>query len=237
MGVMQRDLRQQAANKREKTLSYSFEDVENRKARMTAVIWLTLACVAGVIVSILLQGVDTALTKENGGAEWMSVIAMLVIAVWLVAIGTLKTRFWMVPVTFLILALRERDGHNWFYDPGFLRAETLSGDNPLWQKALTAAAILCVLVTVLLLLWRGIMPLLRAVLHLRAWTLAFALAGFAAVYAQMVDGSGKKLAQFGIEVSAQVARILPMTEELGELVFALGLVWAVALFRPVPSNR
>lgn len=213
-------------------MSYSFENVENRKARLTAMIWLSVICAAGVILSILVQGVDTALTKESGGAEWMSVFALVVGALWLSAVGTLKTRFWMVPVTLLLLALRERDVHNWFYEPGLLRAETLQGDNPLWQKALTTLAILFVVVTVLMLIARGVLPLLRAVFRLRAWAVVFVLAGMSAVYAQLVDGSGKKLVQFGIEVSQDVAQILPMTEELGELLFALGLVWAVALFRP-----
>lgn len=213
-------------------MQYSFDEIEGRQARITSAIWLTVGAVVAVVAAIFLQGARVALTSENGGVELATVALIVILALWFMVTGAATRRFWMLPAVLVLFALRERDFHNWFYEPGWLQTRVLQGDNPLWQKLVTGAAILAILAVFVLLVIRGAKPFLTSFFTGQAWAWWLTAAGVCGVLSQTLDGAGRKLAPYGITISSELDRALGMTEELAELGLILCLLWAVALFRP-----
>ena len=213
-------------------MSYSFHDTEARAARITAALWLTVLAALAVVLSMALQGPYVALTKEYGGAELATVALIVILGLWFVVTGAAGKRFWTIPVVLFLFALRERDFHNWFYEPGWLHSGVLQGDHPLWQKLLTGTAFVALLIVFGLLALRGAVPYLRALFTGKAWAWLVVAGGACAVLSQTIDGAGRKLAPYGITISPELDRALGMTEELSELLLILCLIWAVAVFRP-----
>lgn len=213
-------------------MSYSFDDIEVRQARITSAIWLTIAAGLAVVAAIFLQGPQVALTKEHGGAELATVALIVILALWFMVTGAATRRFWMIPAVLVLFALRERDFHNWFYEPGWLHAGVLQGANPLWQKLVTGAAMAVILVIFALMVIRGAKPFLAAFFTGQAWAWWLVGGGIFGVLSQTLDGAGRKLAPYDITISPALDRALGMTEELSELGLILCVLWAVALFKP-----
>lgn len=213
-------------------MSYSFQDTEARAARITSAIWLTVLAFVAVIVAIFVQGPQVALTKEHGGTELATVALIVILGLWFTVTGAAGRRFWMIPAVLFLFALRERDFHNWFYEPGWLHSGVLQGDHPLWQKLVTGGAFVVLLIVFGLLAVRGAVPYLKALFTGKAWAWLVVAGGVCAVLSQVLDGAGRKLAPYGITISQDVERALGMTEEVSELLLILCLLWAVALFRP-----
>ncbi len=137
---------------------------------------------------------------------------------------------WLVPAVFSILALRERDVHDWFFEPGLLHIAMLSGDAPLWQKIISGCAMLALTALVLIALFRGLPIVWRGVKNRETWAWVVGLSGFLAFMANNFDGIGRKLRPFGFDLSREVVSAFALAEEILEMCFFFGLIVAIPLF-------
>lgn len=220
---------------------------ENTAARLAAspmmLSAVAAATVLAVAVGLLILGWPRGLRSESGGAE----LASLGLAIYGCVLTALMARdlrqvSWVVPGVFLLLALREMDFHDWFFEPGLLHTGIFSAPVPIWQKMVSGVVMLAVLALVIVALFRGIPILWRDFRRRETWAWVLGLAGTLAFISNNLDGLDRKLEPFGIVISRETMRVLVPTEEVLELAFAFGLIAAVTLYvrrhiRPGPPTR
>ncbi|WP_025312044.1 hypothetical protein [Roseicyclus elongatus] len=181
-----------------------------------------------VAQSLLRHGVEVTFTEEHGGMERASLL------LWLYAAGFalfskayLKAMTWPLALFFLLLALRELDFHNWWFDPGLLRGEIFSSDAPLWQKVVSAIAMTSILGVVLFVVFGGFGKFFAAMREKRIWPWLVVAALVFAFLSTLLDGIGPRLRHIGIEVNDAMHLKITMGEEVLELLFSLLLVSAI----------
>lgn len=192
---------------------------------------LAAATLLTVLVSALVFGVETAFRSERGGTE-MASLALAVFGCGLTALMSRETRAVskLVPGVFLLLALREMDFHDWFYEPGLLHVSIFNDPVPIWQKLVSGTAILAILALAGAATYRGLPILWRHLKRRETWTLVLCGAAGLAATANSLDGIGRKLAPIGIEVSADLRVAFEIVEEGFELAFVFGLIAAIGLY-------
>ncbi|MCJ8138833.1 hypothetical protein [Falsirhodobacter halotolerans] len=176
--------------------------------------------------------------KEGHGLELASVgVLFAAVVLWLWLAGPYRWREWQIPFLFLAMAAREMDADKRFTDYGLLKLNTYTGPAPWGEKLLGAAIIALTLWASWRLLTRNA-PLwwqrLKAG-RLDAWLIAGAFV--LGVVAKTIDGLGRKLAGFGIEISAQTDQMAGRTEEVLELACYLMLAIAVARLSSLRGAR
>gem|GEM_PF-2778102 len=189
-----------------------------------------IICLSALIV--LLAGLVTAhvpkeIFSESGPIERLSALYLIVAAAWLGAISTPSR--WHQITLIAAAGLRELDWDKAFTDSGVLSLRLYSGDAPLMQK-LAGLLVLAVLVTAgLRLLRRDFRPWVQALRskQVAAWLLAGCLALH--VIAKTLDGLGRKLAPWGIDLAAWTNTVAGRAEEALELVAAILILQIVAL--------
>lgn len=198
-----------------------------------AVTLWTLAAAIGLtlIVSAAVFGLDTAFRSERGGTE-MSSLALAIYGCVLTALMSRETNAVsrLVPGVFLLLALREMDFHDWFFEPGLLHVSIFSDPVPVWQKLVSGTAILAILALASAATYRGVPILWRALKQRETWALVLCGAALLAATANSLDGIGRKLAPIGIEVSEGLSAAIEIVEESFELAFVFGLIAAISLY-------
>lgn len=190
----------------------------------------SLACFAALVA--LMAGLVTAqvpkdIFAETGPIERLSAAYLIVAALWLAAISPAAR--WHQVVLIAAAGMRELDWDKAFTNSGVLSLRLYSGDSPLVQK-------LAGLMVLTLLIWAGLRLLRRDfwpwVRDLRmgragAWLLAgcFALH----VVAKSLDGLGRKLAPWGIDLSEWTNTIAGRAEEALELIAAILILQVIAV--------
>ena len=193
-----------------------------------------LAVACGIVaVSLFTVGLRQTLISETAGLELASAVtlwwAAVVALVWAVRAGL--ARFWAVPLGIVLLALREHDFQNWFFDPGLVRVDLLTGPALLWQKAVGLAVLLLILATLIRLAWLGWRPMLAGLRTRAGWAWAL-LTGIAlAALSTQVDGLGGDLDRAGWALGETRRAALLLAEEAAELAFALSVMLATSLAR------
>ncbi|MBY4895021.1 hypothetical protein KUL25_19860 [Rhodobacteraceae bacterium N5(2021)] len=148
---------------------------------------------------------DRTLLHEGGAFEVASAALWLFTSAYAV-LGQVPDRRlagWLAGL-FNVFFLRELDFHDWWFDPGLLHVKVLTGAAPLWQKAVSLGAMVGILAVVFAVGWLGIGRFVRA-LRARdtpAWLLLVAM-GCAATSSQL-DGLGRTLEPYGIQIDAAV---------------------------------
>jgi hypothetical protein len=191
-------------------------------------VWALTLSVGMVAISLAVQGPATAFLSEQGGVEIAAILCLIGGAV-LLAAGTVRA-MWHLPALLVLFALRERDFHDWFFDPGLLHADMLTSDAPLWQRAVSLAVMLFILAVLVRTVWFGARPLLRGLWHRAGWAWTLTIGTALAAGSTLLDGAGRKLAPYGIDLSREVQVALGGVEELAELVFALLLILSIRLW-------
>lgn len=192
--------------------------------------WLAVVVTLALLAYGILAGNSAyEFIQESGAVENASVVILFCGALGFAILrpDLAFGRFWHVAVMMLLLTARELDFDKRFTDKGVLQSRLYTGDYPLEQKIIGAFFVLLILVCLYRLVRHGWRPLLSGLKRGAAWAWVF-LASFGTVaVAKSLDGAGRKLAPFGIELSEQTTFFLSVLEEVGELGFGLMLVFAI----------
>ncbi len=183
----------------------------------------------GLAVSSLMVGWKQTFTAESGLVELAGLMVFALGAVLSVAWmpkGALG-KWWPIPVVFVLFCLRELDFHNAFFTPGVLQTRIFTSPVPLWQKAVSAAAMSGILLTLVLLMVRGTRPLLSGLWRRQGWAWSIVAGVTFAVASVLVDGADRQLAAIGVALPHAESAIWTAIEEILELGFALSLIFAI----------
>ena len=184
---------------------------------------------AGIVALVVILAVgDPAvpLLAEGGVVETATVAALAFAA----AFAVLSGAGWS-GLMIALLAMRELDWDKAFLHDGILKARLYTGDAPLVDKAIGAGIVLLSLLTLWILCRGGWRVFLTGLRQGRAWAWAIALGAALVAVAKTLDGLGRKLAGFGVDISAQLDASASGTEEILELAFAICLCVAVLTYR------
>lgn len=187
------------------------------------------AILAALAVDLVLADDVNQVFDEGHSIEMASAVLLFAAAgLWLVTRwGRAGLGEWPIPVALLLMGMRELDFDKAFTTKGILHMALYTRPAPVLEK-LVGLVVICVILALLYQLVRVFLRPWLANLRARrtsAWMVAVALVLMVA--AKSVDGLGRKLAGFGIEVSDQLLSRVGRIEEILELVFVLLLVQAI----------
>lgn len=199
----------------------------------TAVITAALLIFALMfVVNQLPLQTQTALLREGGLIETLSVIGYgICIALMLVLWGLRPTlKRWYFAVMMALFAGRELDLDKIPFSEGLLKSRQYIGDTvPTGERIIAALILLGVIATVLTLLRRETGRFVRG-LRARSAAAYAVLIGILFIGAyKTIDGLGRKLAPFGIDISQNLDRTAALIEEIGELGIPLMFGLAIVL--------
>ncbi|MEM9438641.1 MAG: hypothetical protein AAGA15_16555 [Pseudomonadota bacterium] len=212
--------------------SIAYQSRENRALQLVYVFLVAMAVL--IVISVIQQGWEIALRKENGGVERASLYTAVFAAALALALMVRNARgILAVPIVLALFALRELDFHDWWFEPGLLHTAIFTSPAPLWHKLVSGAVMAFILLVLAQLVWRGTGPLLKALRERRGWPLLVVLGVALAGLSVALDGLP---ARMGPNLSDLGAVIASVTEETGELALFVCLLLAVAVW-PTEARR
>lgn len=171
------------------------------------------------------------LLSESGPFETLSAIGYaLCITLMLVLWGLRATlRRWYFTAVFALFAARELDLDKKPFTEGLLKSRQYIGDTvSLGERAISALVLLAIIATVMTLLIREIGRFSRTLLRRSPAAIAVLAGLLFIVGSKMIDGLGRKLAPYGIELSDGMTQTLSLTEEIGEM--GIPIMFAIAIY-------
>lgn len=206
-------------------------DARPAAGRRLAVLLPAVIAAVWIPAALLAEPDGASAFAESGPVERLSALYLLVAAL-LIGIEMLRRRDgarWHLAALLLLAGLREMDWDKAFTEAGVL-SSALYLDPAPWPNKLAGLLVLAVLLAALLRLLRRNGPGLVARLRqgcASSWLCLGALALFA--LAKSLDGLGRKLAPFAIELSAAATTWTSRGEEVLELVAAVMVLQAAWL--------
>lgn len=196
---------------------------------MTAVILL----IVGLLVAALSMTAEHArdLLSEGGIVETLTAAAYLISVATFFREGgwDFCLRHFYFPLVPLLLCMRELDFHNAFTAMSMTKSRFyVSPDVPILQKLIAVIIILALIAGVVLMIRRHGRDFLEGLRDFDATAVAVALAFACAGGAKTLDGLGRKLAEFGIQIGADAETAALAFEEILEL--GIPLFIAIAVF-------
>lgn len=182
-----------------------------------------------LLVGLVLSHTPKEVFAESGPIERLSAL-YLILSAGLLAMMSERGR-WHQVVLVAAAGLRELDWDKAFTDSGVLSLRLYSGDAPLIQKAAGLVVLSVLIVAGIRLLRRDLGPWLRDLRagRLAAWLIALILMMHAV--AKSLDGLGRKLAPWGVDLAEWTNRLAGRSEEALELVAAILILQIVVLIR------
>lgn len=198
----------------------------------------TFATSCGVTVLVLLCGVIATndaqtLFAEGGPIESLSAFFLMVAALWVsVEIATRRRAcLWHIAVLLWAATLRELDLDKAFTQSGILSLRLYSGDAPVIQKLVGAGVLALLLLAGMRLISRNLSEFVANLPKLRSQEWVLALGIVLLSIAKILDGLGRKLAFWGVEISRWLGTMASRIEESLEMLAALLILQVVALYR------
>ena len=188
-----------------------------------------LIIVLAVCADALFFPQDASLKREGGGLETISAV------LYLVGVGlffkTVPRAFWsslwQVPALLLLFAMREMDLDKAFTSSGVLSTGLYRGESSLGTKLIAGAVVVFVLVVLYRMMRNGLPSVIRALRAGKAWSYLVCAAAVAVVFTKSIDGLGRKLLPFGIEISAGLDTAASTIEEVGEAFIPVFIILAI----------
>ncbi|SHI54301.1 hypothetical protein [Wenxinia saemankumensis] len=191
---------------------------------MRAAILVTSAVALWVAIAIGLQG-TSAIAREGGAVELASALVLLAaLLLWLARGGGSAAA-----ILIAALAAREFDLDKAPFERGILGTGLYIGAAPFWQKAIGLAVIGLLVWALTRWAQAGMRPFVTALRRGRIWALLLAGGVALAALAKSLDGIARKVAPLGVDLGSRTVEIARLAEESLELVFALSVLWTVAL--------
>ena len=189
--------------------------------------WLLSAVIlAAAGVALWLNGV-AAVASEQGAVEVLSAVTLLATAILFWVPGWKNPTARAGGILILLAMARELDLDKLPFSHGILSLKLYTGAAPLWEKLIGLLVALLIIFTVYRVVRNGTVPLLRGVIAGQAWAWLILSALLLVGVAKTLDGAGRKLATFGMEISVSSAELAQIIEETGELASALCLMLGV----------
>src|SRR5690554_5329355 len=177
------------------------------------------------------QSIAKHATREGGLIDFSSAISYLVCAGLMIVLGGRQfiQRHYALIISVLVLGLRELDFDKRYSTLGLFKTATFRSDEvSLLEKAITLVFVLMVIWLAITLIVKYLVPLIRQALRFNMVALSIACAGGLLVAARTLDGIGRKLASFGVDISSHTEVHTTVIEEVFELGAPLSLL--IALF-------
>lgn len=193
-----------------------------------------LSCMIALLVvltSLVFTNDTYALFREGGPIEGMSAAFWFVAALWL-SVYLIRQRrgaLWHLAVLLWAAGMRELDMDKAYTQDGILQLRLYSGDAPALQKLIGAAIVLLILTAAIRLLIRDLPGFLRRIPALRANEWLVILIIELLFISKSIDGLGRKLAPFGVEISDWTSDFAGRAEEAMELFAAIFVLQVVVL--------
>ncbi|MFO8049723.1 MAG: hypothetical protein R6U29_11875 [Desulfosudaceae bacterium] len=207
--------------------------------------WGYLICL-GLLVGLilLLQGVEPSLaeklTRENGLVEDLTVVGYgIALVLMAVLLRGLKHYFWFLLLV-LAMALRELDFHARFTSMTTTSTRFyVSPEVPVVEKIIALVVFFLLLYGLIRLAISYLPALVAGLKNGRPEAVGVFLGFLLAVTAKLLDGLSRKLADFGIDLSAGGSLIAECVEEVLELgipvMFILAVLAAAKSLTPVKT--
>lgn len=170
------------------------------------------------------------LFSESGPIERSSALCLIAAALLLAGDMTVRRTWndWHMATLALAAGLRELDWDKAFTDSGILSLRLYSGAAPLGQKVLGGLVVALLVWAGLRLLRRTLRPWMNSLREGQAGAWMVALAMALQVVAKTLDGLGRKLAAWGIDLVEKTTAAASRAEEVLELFGAVLILQAVA---------
>lgn len=170
--------------------------------------------------------------SESGSIERLSALYLILAALALAGDMTVRGtwRHWHLALLVLAGGLRELDWDKAFTESGVLSLRLYSGTAPWGQKVVGAVVLALLVWAGLRLLRRNMGPWRQGLRNRQAWAWLMALALALYTVAKSLDGLGRKLAPFGIDLAGGANTAASRGEEVLELFGAI-LILEVAGLR------
>lgn len=191
-----------------------------------------LVCLTAVVLALIFGWQNAGLWKEGGAVELATVVTLLLVT-GLFVVHLPRLAFgpqWHVPVLTALFAMRELDFDKRFTENGILKLRTYTGDAPLLLKLVGAGVIALALVCLYRLVARNRRDFVAALRAGHRWAILITVGTVVAIVAKGIDGLGRKLAPFGIEVSEAQGMLAGAVEESLEFSFAVALLLSLLLW-------
>lgn len=195
---------------------------------------LALSCglaLGWVLAALMLATDPSGVFSERGPVERLSAFYLVVAGLWLL-LDQLRRRSladWHLVALVLAAATRELDWDKAFTATGVMSLKLYTRDHPLADKLIGALILTFLAWALLRLLRRDLGGWLRGLGRHDPGSLLVALALALYGCAKTLDGLGRKLAPWGIELSATAGMLAGRGEEVLELFAAIIILQAVAL--------
>lgn len=196
-------------------------------------IGVALTLVLFAVLAMSPPAVYVPLTKEGSPIEVLSAVLYFVAAALLVRVARDQ---WPYLIILVFFGLRELDMDKLPFTEGLFKSRQYIGDTvPAIERILTAIVLALLLVVVILSIKRGLAALrARGIDGVTLSVLAALALGSSA---KLLDGLGRKLAPYGIEVTKATEEFAILYEEVAELGMAFCLTLAcVAYLRSRPAQ-
>jgi hypothetical protein len=188
---------------------------------------LTIAVFVGVDLAFVADG--ASFKREGGGLETVSAVLYVVAAV--VFFRHAPAARWgalfHVPALMILFAMRELDFDKAFTPAGILSLRLYSGDASLLTKLVSGTIAAFAVYVILRCVWRGFPAGLSALRQGALWPWFAILAGGLVVFTKSIDGLGRKLLDFGIEISSDLDATASLIEEVGEAFIPVCAILAI----------
>lgn len=199
------------------------------------VLLFALSCALALgwlLVALVIADSPAQIFAEAGPIEQTSALFLMMAAVALAGDMIRRGAWgrWHLAVLVLAAGLRELDWDKAFTNSGILSLRLYSGAAPIGQK-IAGALVLTVLIWAgLRLLRRNVRPWLAGLRRGQAWAWLMSLALALYGVAKTLDGLGRKLESWGIDLSVWTNRIAGRGEEAMELFGAILVLQVVGLW-------
>jgi hypothetical protein len=186
------------------------------------------------LVSVILEGSNRDIfIKEGGVVELATVVGYSLCIAMILYKGRivyLKRYYYFVLVISFIM-LKELDFDKRFTTMGLLKSKFYISDTvPLMEKLVGTIVMLLLLFGVVSVLYRHSRDFVSGLKRHSTISIGALITVFLLILSITLDGLGRKLAQLGIEIAAQISRHAEAVEEIGELGIPIILLLTFAAY-------
>lgn len=206
-------------------------------------LWLIIVAflaIAGIVFLLSIpRDMAQALTTENTGFFEYGAVIGYFFCTFLILIGLriAMPMYALLAIIPAVLGLREMDMDKRYFTEGLFKSSQYFKGEVAWPELIISILILVFIITcIVMTLKRGLRPLITAIWGGKAWAFAIGAAILAAVIAKSLDGIGRKLRDFGIEISENFGETAELIEEGLELSIPAFLIVAVLAYRQIRMN-
>lgn len=182
-----------------------------------------------VAVDLLFFANGASFKREGGGIELVSAF-LYVVAVVVFFQSTPRAhwkRLFHVPALMALFAMREMDFDKAFTQAGVLSSKLYTSDASVLTKVIAGSFALLAVWVLIRTVLKGGPAVMRGLKGGKLWAFFAVFAAVLIVFTKSIDGLGRKLADFGITISAQTDVLAALIEEVGEAFIPVCAILAI----------